>query len=537
MINKLKNLEGVFSINKAALIVGLLTLFGKFIALVRENIFATVFGQDKILDTYYAAFRIPDFITNLFILSTLSVAFLPVFSGILSTNKQEANKFANNVLNLLLLTIGALSLLLFLFAGPLVKKLVPGFSPEQYLYTLKLTKLILLSPIIHSLSTFFGGILNANKKFFITSLAPIFYNFGIIFGILCLYPKYGIMGLGYGAILGAVIQACLQIFASLKLGFCWQPILKFREKSLDKLFKVYAPRIFAFDLSNITLILGTMIGSQLASGSIASLNQAFNLQSVPVGVFAYALSIASFPVLSEFFALKDEKNFIKIFSQTLRQLLFLMIPISVLMLLLRAYIVRLILGRGNFTWEDTIMTFTILGIFSFSLLSQSLTTFLSRAFFARLNTKTPVLINIVCIIINIVLTYLLGQKYGIQGITWSFVIASITNALLLFIVLRKELNALNHTELKIFDKELFFTSTKIIFSTLIMGCAVYGTIYLIEPLVNTRTIPGLIIQAGEATIIGVIIYLMVASKLGLKQADSVVNLLNINKPRSQNEQI
>lgn len=532
-MSRLKNLEGTFSVSKAALIVGFFTLFGKFVALARENIFATVFGQNRILDTYYAAFRIPDFITNLFILSTLSVAFLPIFTGILTRDKNQANEFANNVLNVLILGIGGLSLLLLAFSAPLVHWLAPGFYGEQYATALQLTRLILLSPIIHALSTLFGGILNAKKKFFITSIAPIFYNFGIIGGVLFLYPRFGIMGVGYGVIAGALIQAIIQIVASVKLGFSWRPILNPKQSSMRELARLYAPRIFAFDLSNVTLILGTIIGSRLVEGSISALNQAFNLQSVPVGVFAYALAITAFPVLSEFFALKDEVNYIKMLGQTLRQLLFFIIPTSVLLLLLRAYVVRLILGRGNFTWEDTIMTFSILGIFSFSLFSQSLTTVLSRAFYARLNTKTPVAINIFSIIMNIALTYAFGYHFGIQGITAAFVIASIINALLLFLVLRNELHKANSSQTALFDSELLSSTAKIILSSIFMGLIVYGFIYLVGPLVNTRTTFGILLQSGAATVAGVAVYLLMGKILKLPEAERILLILrkkNSNEP-------
>jgi putative peptidoglycan lipid II flippase len=198
MFKNIKNFELSFSISKAAGIVGFFTLASRLMGLVRDRLFASTFGAGDALDSYYAAFRIPDFVFNLLILGTLSVAFIPIFSELLLKDKQKAYKTANSVLNATFFGMAALCFVLFIFSSQLTKALVPGFHDAKFQETLLLTRIFLISPVIFTLSNVFTSILNAQKKFIAVGLAPILYNAGIIFGLLYLYPHYGMKGLGYG---------------------------------------------------------------------------------------------------------------------------------------------------------------------------------------------------------------------------------------------------------------------------------------------------------------------------------------------------
>ncbi|MCL5775012.1 MAG: oligosaccharide flippase family protein, partial [Patescibacteria group bacterium] len=284
----------------------------------------------------------------------------------------------------------AACLFLLVFARPLTKLLVPGFVGQKFENTVLLTRIFLISPVIFTLSNVFSSILNAQKKFLVVGVAPILYNLAIIFGLLILYPKFGITGLGLGVVLGAALHLLVQVPEVVKSGFSWQPILDLKDQALHKIAKLFVPRIFGLDNSQISLIIGSVVGSILASGSIAIFNLANNLQTVPLGVFAISYAIAAFPLLSEHYARKDERGFTYTLSETLIQMLFFIIPISILLLLFRAHIVRLIFGAGKFNWQDTILTFNTLGVFSFSLFGQALTPLLARAFYARQNTTIPV---------------------------------------------------------------------------------------------------------------------------------------------------
>lgn len=517
MIKKLLNFEDSFSITKAAGIVGFFTLITKFIAIYRERLFSSTFGQGPILDSYFSAFRIPDFVTNLLVLSTLSVAFLPIYSRLAAKDAREANEMTNTIITAGSLIIGGICLVLLAVSSPLMHILVPGFTGEQFTQTLSLTRLFLISPVLFTLSTIFGGVLNANKKFLITSLAPILYNAGIILGVLFFYPRFGIMGLGYGVILGALLQLAIQIFFVYRQDAYFAPNLNIKSESIKNLWRLYVPRIFAFDLSNITLLLGTVIGSVAASGSITALNQAFNLQSVPVGIFGYSIAVAAFPALSDHYAAEDYSGFRRTLYNSITKTLLFIIPISILTLIFRAYVVRIILGAGAFTWEDTIRTFQLLGVFSFSFFSQCLTTLLSRAFFARHNTKIPVMVNIGALVLNTMLAFILGRTMGVLGLTIAFVVASIANGASLFVLLRRDMRQhdTEKQETMFFDRDLSVFILKCLLASVMFGLVSYIGLKVFASLVDTQTALGIIIQCALSLGLGALVYGFFCIQLGL----------------------
>ncbi len=507
-----------FSVSRAAVILGTFTLFSRLVGLWRDRLFASRFGAGDILDVYYVAFRVPDFVFNLLILGTLSVAFIPVFTEVLLNDLKRANNISNTVLNSSFLLISAVCLLLFFLVNPITKLLVPGFGPEIFAQTVLLTKFFLFSPIIFTLSNVFGSILNAKKRFFIVGLAPILYNFGIIFGLLWLYPRLGLTGLALGVILGALLHLLIQVAENFRLNFKWQPIIDLKDAATRKIIRLFLPRIFGMDNSQISLLIGSAVGSILASGSIAVFNLANNLQAVPIGIFAISSAIAAFPLLSENFAQKDEAEFVQNLQKSITQILFFIIPISVLILLLRAHIVRLAFGSGEFDWNDTILTFKTLGVFTVSLFAQSLTPLLARAFYARQNTLLPVIINFAGMLLNAGLAFFLGKKIGVVGVAIAFSAAAIFNCLVLFVALRIQLK-------KFADSWMLKQIVRTSLASAVMGLLTYGSLYVVEPLLNTRTVLGLLAQFVFAASVGAIGFFICAYLLKLKQAVYIVNIL------------
>ena len=186
----------------------------------------------------------------------------------------------------------------------------------------------------------------------------------------------------------------VQIPEALRFGFRWHPVMDFKDPAIKKIAKLFFPRIIGMDISQISLIIGTTVGSILASGSVTIFNLANNLQAAPLGVFALSVSAASFPLLSEHYANKDDDAFVKTLTKNVMLVLFFIIPIAILMVIFRAYIVRIIYGHGKFTWHDTITMFTVFGILTFSLVGQSLSPLFSRVFYSRQNTIIPVMVNL-----------------------------------------------------------------------------------------------------------------------------------------------
>ena len=374
------------------------------LGLIRNGLLSWRFGAGETTDIYLAAFRIPDFLYGVLIMGGITAVFLPIFSESLERNKKEAWEFTSNLLNILLAALAILSVIAFLFAPILIQLVAPGFSLDQRDVAASLTRLMLLSPIFLGISSIFSGVLQYFGKFAAYALAPILYNIGIIIGILFLVPLFGIWGLGLGVVGGALLHLLVQVPAAVKLGFHWEPLFHIQHPLISKVFRLALPRTIAAAGFHINLIVITALASIISTGSITIFNYANDIQHLPIGLIGASFAIAGFPALSRFFAEQNIERFRTAFLHTFRQIAFLVVPVSLMLFLLRAQIVRLVYGAGDkFTWDDTRLTAAVLGIFAFGILFQAFIPFLARTFFSTQNTKTPTIISIATVILNILL--------------------------------------------------------------------------------------------------------------------------------------
>ena len=523
----LNRLEQNFHLGRATAIIAALTLVSKLMGFARDLFLASQLGAGIQTDIYFTAFRLPDLIYNLLILGTLSAAFIPVFTNYYLKDKNEAWRIANSLLNLGVLCMGGLCLILFVFAKPLTKLIAPGFGPIELEQTVTLTRIFLLSPIIFTASSVFSSTLISLKKFIWVNTAPLFYNLGIIIGILFFWPVWGLSGLAFGVILGALMHASIQLPQLISLGFRWRPIIAIHSKGVQTVIKLFIPRVMGLDISYVNLIIVSVVGSTLVSGTISAFNFATNIQSVPLGIFAFSTTLAVFPVLSEQFAKKQFHNFISTFNHAFVRILFFILPISVLMMLLRAHIVRLLLGYGACDWTCTITTFDALGLLSISLVAQSLIPLLSRAFFARQNTKLPLIIGLIAMAVNAALSYYLSIGLGMIGIGLGFLIASMLQLGLLMLYLHKHIQRDLKSNKLVRENDYYIVSrsSKILFAALISGVLAYGTLYLLALIVDTHTVVGILVQAVGATTVALTAYFIVTVKFGIPDAVSIKSAL------------
>lgn len=524
----LSKFEQNFHLGRATIIIAVLTLLSRMTGFLRDLLLAKNLGLSSSTDIYFAAFRVPDFIYNLLILGTLSAAFIPVFTKYYLQDKQEAWKIANSVFNLAVIGVGLVSLLVFIFASPLTKIIAPGFTAEQLTQTANLTRILLLSPIIFTASSVFSSTLLSFKKFIWVNTAPLLYNLGILIGIIFLLPEFGLKGLAFGVIIGAILHALIQLPQLVQLGWKWRPILNWRHKGVTQIGKLFLPRVMGLDISYINLIIVTIIGSTLATGTITAFNFASNIQTVPLGIFAISTALAVFPLLSEQFAKHDLNGFINTFNRAFVRIAYLILPMSVMLLLLRAYIVRILLGYGKCDWTCTVTTLDTLGVLSLSLIFQSLIPLLSRAFYARQNTKIPVLIGLVAMSINAGLSYFLSFGLGIIGVALGFVIASAFQLLLLMIYLHKSIQA-DLKDSKIIRESDFYivlNISKILLACLITGLIAYGLLYVFSFVFDNHTVVGILLQSGLSTLISGIIYLAITAGLGLPDVAKIKSALD-----------
>lgn len=400
------------SINSRVVILGVSYLISGILGLIRDGLLVGKFGASAELDVYFAAFRIPDFVYNILILGGLIVAFLPLFAEYFSRNKEEAWEAANHIFNALLFFLIIISFVLFLLAPWLIKWFFPGFGPKEINLAVPLVRLLFLSPILFGISNFLSGILQYFHRFFIYSLTPILYNLGIIFGILFLAPKWGIWGVGLGVILGAFCHMAIQIIPAKICGFSYKFLFSFKHPAIKRIFYLMIPRVFGVAVQQINLIVIMAIASTISRGSITIFNFSNNLQSLPIGLIGVSFAIAVFPDFSRALANNQKEEFVKNFSLILRRILFLIIPISLLMIIFRTEIIKIIvavgryiLGSSQFGTAQINLTALCLGIFSISLFAQSLIPLLARAFFSFQDTKTPTFIAIFSVALNVILSF------------------------------------------------------------------------------------------------------------------------------------
>jgi len=490
------------TITGGAIIIAFFSLLSKLVGLLRERLLAGYFSGDQIdiLDAYYAAFKLPDLIFNTLVLGALASAFIPVFIKYLQKNKIEAFRISNSLLNLLLLVIGVSTVVCIIIAPYIVPLIVPGFSGDKLELTISLTRVMFLSIILFTVSNIFSGLLNSFKKFFTFSLAPIFYNFGIILGIVFFSREFGLIGLAWGVVLGAALHLLVQLPELLRTGWRYGFVFDVRHKGVHQMLKLMIPRTFGLAVNQVNQLVIVTIASTLSVGSVAYFNLANNLQSFPISVFGVSIALACFPKFSQAFATQDKDGFVQSFSVNFRRILYLIVPFSVLLLLLRAQIVRLVLGTGSFSWDDTIQTAQTLGFFSLSLFAQSLIPLLARSFYAFEDTKTPVYISLFSVIVNIFGAIYLGKVMGIFGVALAFSIAAIINMILLLVVLRIRIGYLD-------DDRLTWSAIKIGLLSMLVGGFGFLVMRFVAPLVDMRTYLGIFIQTAVTLMLSGITYI------------------------------
>lgn len=409
------------NVTSAAGILAISALISGFLGLIRDRLLAGNFGAGPELDIYFAAFRIPDFIYMVLIAGGIVVAFLPLFSEYFSRDEKKAWQLTSNILNIFLFFLILLCLILFIFTPSLVKLIAPGFSPQQMSLTILLTRLMFLSPIFFGLSSIFSGILQYFNRFLVYGLCPILYNLGIIAGIIFLAPIFGILGVAMGVILGAFFHLAIQIPSAINCGFKYQSIFNFRDPGVKRVFKLMIPRTFGIAAFQTNFIVITAIASTLTTGSIAIFNLANNLQSFPAGIIGVSFAIAIFPALSRAWAEGKREEFIEKFYSVFRQIIFLTIPISLFIFIFRNLIVKIILEIGQFGVFDVKLTSACLGLFAFSIFAQSLIPLFTRAFFSWQDTKTPTLITIFAVALNIILAFSLTHFLTFPNLFTNFI--------------------------------------------------------------------------------------------------------------------
>lgn len=520
--------ERQLTVSAAAIILGVTYLISNILGLFRERLVAARFGADHMTDIFYASFKIPDVIFNLIVLGAVSSAFIPIFVDYLSDKKKdEANYVASNFMNFLLIIMLVLGFIVYVLAWKLVPLLLPGLFQEGIngdFNTLKVAvtsvRIMLLSPILFSISAIFGGILNSHKKFISYALAPVIYNISIIFGIIYLSPLTNppIYGVLYGVLIGAFLHAAIQFVPVLMVGFRWRPVIHFGKYDLPKIIKLTLPRLLAMGAQQVNILVDTVIASFFVGG-ITYLTFANNIQTVPTVIFGIAIATAVFPLLAEQKSKGLTEDFRKTLSESTRKILYYMVPASIGIWILRAQIVRLIYGAGNFGWEQTYWTTKALGFFAIGIAAQGLIPLFLRAFYALKDTKTPLTISIITMIVNtifaVTLPFIAALKLEVAGVTLAFSIAGFVNIILLYVLLQNKIGRIDK------DNRIFTTVSKIFIASSMMGVLVHYSLRFFDFFVDNSRVMGLLMQTSGAVVIGAAFYFLVTYIFRLEESGKV----------------
>jgi putative peptidoglycan lipid II flippase len=512
------------NILSAAFIIMATIILSQILGLIRQRLLVAIFGASNTLGIYLASTRLPDFLFQILIAGALSSAFIPVFSDYLVKGREyDGHKLASTLLFLSLIIFSFFSIILFIFAKQFSTLMAPGFSNDQLNLLASLTRIVIFGEIIFIVGSFLSAILQSYNHFFIPGIASALYNLGIIIGILCLSSFFGIYAAAYGVIIGALIFVLAQIPLAKKMGFSFKPSLSLQSiKSsgvLDVL-KLIWPRTISIAVFQVgTVITVTLVSFLQDPGrNYVIFDYAQTLAFAPVALFGQAIAQAAFPVLSKE---KERINDFKItFITSFNQMLYLVLPISVLLLVLRIPVVRLIFGAGQFDWAATVLTGRTLAFFSISIFAQALVYLVSRGFYALHDTRTPLVIGAIAtgLMVAMGASSIFILHLGVESIAISYSIASILNFLVIFVFLDRKIGG--------FDKApLLITISKIFLASFFTAFALYIPIKLLDQLVfdTTRTL-NLLLLTGISSSAGLLLYLFLTWLFDVKEATMFITL-------------
>jgi putative peptidoglycan lipid II flippase len=459
LVNRGKNilLSPQSSILSAALVIMLMIVVAQVFGVMRQWVVLRFLGQDG-YSLYLASFRLPDLVFEVFSFGAFSSAFIPVFTKHLKTDQKFAWDIAARVINIALAIFIVFAIIFGVFSYQFYSLVTPGYSKEQVETVASLARILFAAQGLFIVSYVITGVLESLRRFFIPALAPIFYNIGIILGTVLLAKEFGLYAPTIGAVLGACAHLLVQLPLAYKLGFRFS--LHFRpNEGVREIGKLAAPRLIELSFLQVLKTAELFFSSIISIAAYAYLNLASSLQGVPTMLFGVSLAKAALVSLAH---QEDDEKFRHTFLSTLYQIMFFIVPVATVFMVLRIPIVRLIYGTSqSLDWEATVQTGLVLSAFALGVPFQAALALLSRAFYARHNTKTPVVLSIidVALTITLELIFVLIFRLPVWSIALANTIAGMVQVSVLYVLLSNELNARRLFSLKPLGKILFAATT------------------------------------------------------------------------------
>ncbi len=502
------------TVGVAAVLISASYMVSRLLGLFRDRLLVSHFGIGPLADAYTAAFRLPELLFTLLVSGAFAVAFIPVLTEHwVKEERDEAWEVSSSILNLLMLVTLVAAVIMFFLADPLTTLITPGFDPYRHHLTVDLTRIMLATPFFFAISSVFGSIQQSFNRFFFYAIASIFYNLGIIFGIVFLSANYSIYGVAVGVVIGTALQAAVQSFGLLGLGYRYKFSFKFRHPSVVKMIKLMIPRSLDQGIDQINYTVQTIVGSQLATGSLTAYYYANNLKNVPLVIFGSAIATASFPKMAAQAAGKHKEKLIENLVINSRLILFLVIPSATVAILMRGYIVRLLFGFGDAT------TANLLGWFSGVIVFQSIFFLITRVFFALQDSKTPLYTSIVAIGLNIILSISLSARYGVIGLPMAQSIAAALETLALIVILKSRLGTVG-------GRAIIKGVSRMVVANLIMASVIYILVSRFLPLYAVdRGFRHIAPKFAVISVAAGLAYIIPSYLMGLREAKQLVQRL------------
>lgn len=516
------------SVKSAAIVLASSTLVSALLGLFRDRLLNSYYlgTYPTGVDAYTAAFTIPDFMFFILTSGALSVSFIPVFNQRLAAgNKKSAWELSSSTLNLLAILTLISSVLIMIFADPLIRYVVsPGLDESGMILAINMTRVIAINPFLFSIATVITSIQQAVGRFVFYAFAPAIYNIGIIIGITWFTGginifgvqifEGGIMGVALGVILGAVLQLIVSLIGLFGLGMDYHFKIHWKNQGFRSILKLLPARSMDQGIDYVNGIVNTNLSSRMGAGAVRSFNQASALHQMPVNLIGVAISTAFFPKLTEELGNGDKKEFNETFRQALRTITWIALPVSVIAFFGRGYVTSFISNIGNNDSNGTIAS--ILGTLCVAIFARSIFHIASRGFYAYQDTKTPFVVSIFAIGLTIGLSiwfYLIGL--GVDGLGWAQSIGAVVEIIILLYILQRRSGRV------LLNRSYWRATFRMFFATAIAGCVAFSMTKFVPLMVTDTSLVITIPKFLLISSVSFIAYLIASYFLNLKEAGPI----------------
>lgn len=461
----------------AAILLASSTLISALLGIFRDRLLNSYYldTYPTGIDAYTAAFTIPDFLFLLLTSGALAVSFIPVFNQRLSGgNKKSAWELSSSLLNLMALMTLVASVLIMIFAEPLVRYVVgPGLDESGTILAVNMMRVIAVNPFLFSISTILSSIQQALGRFVFYALAPALYNIGILVGItwftggINLFGwqifEGGIMGVALGVVFGAVLQVLASLIGLFGLGFDYEFKINWKNQGFRSVLKLLPARSLDQGMDYVNTLVTTNLSSRMGAGALRSYQQAYNLSQMPVSLIGVAISTAFFPKLTEELGKGKEKKYRQTFRTALSTIIWITLPVAIIAFFARGYVVSFIKNGG-----DPLIS-SVLGTLIFAMVANSIFHIVTRGFYAHQDTKTPFYVSIIAVGSTILIAILFSIiGFGVEGLGWAQSIGTTLEIIILVNILQKR------SKRELLNREFWKNTRRIIFATIITGCVAYS---------------------------------------------------------------